>query len=75
MIITLITLPNTSRSTTLQDQRRVTQIKLRSFKSSRETTMVSLTTKVKAKVRLFKMLELLTKEDPPDLISKSVNIK
>ena len=78
MIITLRTRPNTSRSTTLQDQVAANRIKHRSSKSSRETIMGSLITKVKVKVRLFKrlvMLELLTREDPPDLISKSVNTK
>ena len=75
MIITLETRANTSRSTTLQDQVAANPIKHRLFKSSRETSMGNLTTKAKAKVRLFKMLGLLTKEDPPDLIRQSVNIK
>ena len=78
MIITLRTRLNTSRSTTLQDQVAANRIKHRLSKSSRETIMGSLITKVKVKVRLFKqlvMLELLTREDPPDLISKSVNTK
>lgn len=78
MIITPRIRPNTSRSTTLQDQVAANRIKHRLFKSSRETIMGSLITKVKVKVRLFKrlvMLELLTREDPLDLISKSVNTR
>ena len=78
MIITPRIRPNTSRSTTLQDQVAANRIKHRSYKSSRETTMGSLITKVKVKVKLFKrlvMLELLTREDPLDPISKSVNTR